>query len=77
MSAGMWVKCVRTITEIFIEGKYYQVRDFFASYYIIILIDEFGNSIGFDIFRDQVFKDHFKFAISQKRGTKWDISRRQ
>jgi hypothetical protein len=75
MSAGMWVKCVKTITEIFIEGEYYQVHDFFASH--IILIDEFGNSIGFDIFRDQVFKDHFKLSVSQKRGTKWDISRRQ
>lgn len=75
MSAGMWVKCVRTITEIFIEGKYYQVRDFFAPH--IILIDELGNSIGFDISRDSVFKAHFKLGISQKRGTKWDISRRQ
>jgi hypothetical protein len=47
MNAGMWVKCVRTITEIFIEGKYYQVCDFFAPH--IILLDELGNSIGFDI----------------------------
>ena len=75
MSAGIWVKCVKTITEIFIEGEYYQVRDFFAPH--IILIDEFGNSIGFDTSRDQVFKDHFKLSVSQKRGTKWDISRRQ
>ena len=75
MSAGMWVKCVRTITEIFIEGKYYQVRDFFAPH--IILIDELGNSIGFDISRDSVFKTHFKLDVSQKRGIKWDISRRQ
>ena len=66
---------MKTITEIFIEGKYYQVRDFFAPH--IILIDELGNSIGFDISRDSVFKAHFKLGVSQKRGTTWDISRRQ
>ena len=76
MKGGRWVKCVKTITEIFIEGEYYQVRDFFAPHNII-LIDEFGNSIGFDISRDSVFKAHFKLCVSQKRGTKWDISRRQ
>ena len=75
MSAGMWVKCVKTITEIFIEGEFYQVRDFFAPH--IILIDEFGNSIGFDTSRDQVFKDHFKLSVSQKRGTKWATLRQQ
>ena len=75
MKGGMWVKCVKTITEIFIEGKYYQVRDFFAPY--IILIDELGNKIGFDISCDSVFKAHFKLDVSQKRGTKWDISRIQ
>ena len=75
MSAGRWVKCVKTITEIFIEGEYYQVRDFFAPH--IILIDELGNSIGFDISRDSIFKAHFKLGVSQKRGTIWDISRRQ
>ena len=75
MKGGGWVKCVKTITEIFIEGEYYQVHDFFDPY--IILIDEFGNSIGFDISRDSIFKAHFKLSVSQKRGTKWDISRRQ
>ena len=75
MKGGIWVKCVKTITEIFIEGEYYQVRDFFAPH--IILIDELGNSIGFDISRDSIFKAHFKLSVSQKRGTKWDISRRQ
>ena len=75
MSAGMWVKCVKTITEIFIEGKYYQVPYRSGTY--ITVIDELGNGIGFDVVRDSVFKDHFKFAVSQKRGTGWDISRRQ
>lgn len=75
MSAGMWVKCMKTITEIFIEGEYYQVRDFFATN--IILIDEFGNSVGFDISRDSFFKDHFKLGVSQKRGTKWATRRQQ
>ena len=75
MSAGRWVKCVKTITDIFIKGEYYQVRDFFAPY--IILIDELGNSVGFDISRDPSFKVHFKLGASQKRGTGWDISRRQ
>ena len=80
MSARRWVKCVKTITgtstRVFIEGKYYQVLDF--SDPIIILIDEIGNYIGFDISRDPVFKAHFKqLGVSQKRGTGWDISRRQ
>ena len=75
MSAGMWVKCVKTITEIFIEGEYYQVPYRSGTY--ITVIDELGNGIGFDVVRDSVFKDHFKFAVSQKRGTGWDISRRQ
>lgn len=75
MKGGKWVKCVKTITEIFIEGKYYQINYRDDTY--ITLIDELGNGLGFDTSRDQVFKDHFRFAISQKRGTKWDISRRQ
>ena len=75
MSDGMWVKCVKTITEIFIVGKYYQVLDFFAPH--IILIDELGNSVGFDISRDSVFKDHFKLSVSQKRGTIWATQRQQ
>ena len=75
MSAGMWVKCVKTITEIFIEGEFYRIPYRSGTY--ITVIDELGNGLGFDISKDQVFKDHFKFAISQKRGTKWDISRRQ
>ena len=75
MKGGRWVKCVKTITEIFIEGKYYQINYQYDTY--ITLIDELGNGLGFDTSRDQVFKDHFKFALSQKRGTKWDISRRQ
>ena len=79
MSAGRWVKCVKTITgtstRVFIEGEYYQVLDF--SDPIIILIDEIGNYIGFDISRDPSFKVYFKLGVSQKRGTGWDISRRQ
>ena len=75
MSAGMWVKCVKTITEIFIEGEFYRIPYRSGTY--ITVIDELGNGIGFDVVRDSVFKDHFKFAVSQKRGTKWDISRRQ
>lgn len=75
MSAGMWVKCVKTITEIFIEGEFYHVPYRSGTY--ITIIDELGNGLGFDVSRDSVFKDHFKFAVSQKRGTKWDISRRQ
>ena len=75
MKGGIWVKCVKTITEIFIEGEYYQVYDFFAPH--IILIDELGNSIGFDISRDSVFKTHFKLSVSQKRGTKWATQRQQ
>ncbi len=39
--------------------------------------DELGNGLGFDTNRDQVFKDHFRFAISQKRGTEWAIRRQQ
>jgi hypothetical protein len=76
MNVGRWVKCVRTLTktEIFIEGEYYQVRDFFAP--LIILIDELGNSIGFDISRNSVFKAHFKL-VSQKRGTEWATRRQQ
>jgi hypothetical protein len=76
MKGGRWVKCVKTITEIFIEGEFYQIRDFFAPHHII-LIDEFGNSIGFDISKDQVFKDHFKLGISQKRGTEWATRKQQ
>jgi hypothetical protein len=75
MSAGMWVKCVKTITEIFIEGEFYCISYRSGTY--ITVIDELGNGIGFDVVRDSVFKDHFKFAVSQKRGTGWDISRRQ
>lgn len=75
MSAGMWVKCVKTITEIFIEGEFYRIP--YRSDTYITVIDELGNGIGFDVVRDSVFKDHFKFAVSQKRGTRWDISRRQ
>ena len=75
MKGGRWVKCVKTITEIFIEGEFYHVSYKSGTY--ITIIDELGNGIGFDVIKDQVFKDHFKFAISQKRGTKWDISRRQ
>jgi hypothetical protein len=75
MKGGIWVKCVKTITEIFIEGEFYRIPYRSGTY--ITVIDELGNGIGFDVVRDSVFKDHFKFAVSQKRGTKWDISRRQ
>ena len=75
MKGGKWVKCVKTIAEIFIEGKYYQINYRYDTY--ITLIDELGNGLIFDTSRDQVFEDHFRFAISQKRGTKWDISKRQ
>ena len=74
MKGGKWVKCVKTITEIFIEGKYYQINFQYDTY--ITLIDELGNGLGFDTSSDQIFKDHFKFALSQKRGTEW-ITRRQ
>ena len=79
MSAGRWVKCVKTITDIFIEGKYYQINYQFNYQYdtYITLIDELGNGVGFDTSRDQVFKDHFKFALSQKRGTEWATRRQQ
>ena len=76
MSAGIWIKCVKTITEIFIEGKFYRSSLYRDGTYITV-IDELGNGIGFDVVKDSEFKDHFKFAVSQKRGTKWDISRRQ
>ena len=75
MRGGKWVKCVKTITEIFIEGKYYQITYQYDTY--ITLIDELGNGLGFDTNRDQVFKDHFRFAISQKRGTEWATRRQQ
>ena len=75
MKGGKWVKCVKTITEIFIEGEFYHVPYRNGTY--ITVIDELRNEIGFDVVRDSVFKDHFKFAVSQKRGTEWDISRRQ
>ena len=74
MRGGKWVKCMKTITEIFIEGKYYQINYRYDTY--ITLIDELGNGLGFDS-RDQVFKDHFRFAISQKRGTEWATRRQQ
>ena len=76
MRGGKWVKCVKTLTEIFIEGKYYQIDNYQYDTYII-LIDELGNGLVFDTSRDQVFKDHFRFAISQKRGTEWAIRRQQ
>jgi hypothetical protein len=75
MKGGIWVKCVKTITEIFIEGNFYHVPYRQGTY--ITVIDELGNGIGFDVCRDQVFKDHFKFAVSQKRGTEWAIRRQQ
>ncbi len=75
MKGGMLVKCIRTITEIFIEGEYYQVRDFLAPH--IILINEFGDNVRFDIRWDSVFKAHFKLWISQKRGTGWATQRQQ
>ena len=75
MIVGKWVKCVKTMAECFIEGKYYRIYYQYNTY--ITLIDELGNGLGFDISRDQVFKDHFRFAISQKRGTEWAIQRQQ
>jgi hypothetical protein len=48
MKGGMWVKCVKTITEIFIEGEFYHVPYQSGTY--IMVIDELGNSIGFDVF---------------------------
>lgn len=75
MKGGRWVKCVKTITEIFIEGEFYYVS--YRNGIYITVIDELGNGIGFDIIKDQVFKDHFKFAISQKRGTIWATQRQQ
>lgn len=75
MRGGKWVKCVKTITEIFIEGKYYQINNQYDTY--ITLRDELGIGHGFDTSGDKVFKDHFRFAISQKRGTEWAIRRQQ
>ena len=75
MKGGRWVKCVKTITEIFIEGEFYHIPYRSGTY--ITVIDELGNGIGFDVIKDQVFKDHFKFALSQKRGTTWATLRQQ
>ena len=75
MRSGRRVRCVKTIAEIFIEGKFYRISCRSATY--ITVIDELGNGIGFDVVKDSEFKNHFKFAVSQKRGTKWDISRRR
>lgn len=75
MSAGMLVKCVKTITGIFVEGKFYHVS--YQSGTFITVIDEFRNGVGFVVDEDSVFKDHFKFAVSQKRGTTWAIRRQQ
>ena len=74
MSAGIWVKCVKTITDIFIEGEFYRITYRSGTY--ITIIDELGNGIRFDVI-SSIFKDHFKFAVSQKRGTKWEIQRQQ
>jgi hypothetical protein len=72
----MWVKCVKTITEIFIEGEFYCISYRSGTY--ITIIDELGNGIGFDVVRDSAaFKDHFKFAVSQKRRTGWATRRQQ
>lgn len=74
MRGGKWVKCVKTITKIFIEGKYYQINYQYDTY--ITLINELGNGHGFDT-RDKVFKDYFRFAMSQKRGTEWATRKQQ
>lgn len=75
MKGGKWVKCVKTLTEIFIEGEFYHVPYRNGTY--ITVIDELGNGIRFDTSQDQVFKDHFKLALSQKRGTEWATRRQQ
>ena len=75
MRSGRRVRCVKTIAEIFIEGKFYHISCRSGTY--ITVIDELGNGIGFDVIKDSESKDHFKFAVSQKRGTSWAIRRQQ
>lgn len=70
-----WVKCVKTIPELFIEGDLYQIHCFYPSY--ITLIDQTGNEVGFCIEKGHEFRDCFKFLYSQKRGTSWDTPRKQ
>ena len=72
MRGGRWVKCVKTIAGIFIERKFYRIS--YRSGTFITVIDEFGNGIEF-VDEDSIFKDHFKFAVSQKRGITWAIQR--
>ena len=72
MRGGRRVKCVKTIAEIFIERKFYRIS--YRNSTFITVIDEFGNGIEF-VDEDSIFKDHFKFAVSQKRGTTWAIQR--
>jgi hypothetical protein len=68
-----WVKCLRTIPNIFFKGDWYKVLDF-PYPGKVILIDDTGSSIGFDT-RDRNFAGFFRFYHSQKRGTKWAIQR--
>jgi hypothetical protein len=75
MSAGMWVKCVKSITITFKEGKLYRIiRN--PAHDKIVLIDELGVEVGYYIDNDY-FDQHFRFAVSQKRGTTWATSRQQ
>ena len=71
MRNGRWVKCIKTITEIFIEGKFYRISYSELQYPYITIIDELGNTIGFNVIEDSMFKNHFRIECSQKRKTKW------
>jgi hypothetical protein len=76
MKGGMWVKCVKTITEIFIEGEFYHVSYRSGTY--ITVIDELGNGIGFDVFPViQFLKLILNSGSLKKRGTEWATRRQQ
>jgi hypothetical protein len=64
MRSGKRVRCLKDIGQIFCKDKKYKIHT--LDFPFIILIDEFGNGVGFDM-NAKEFSTHFIILPSNKR----------
>lgn len=65
MRIGRRVRCLEDMGQIFYKDKIYKIHTLDFPY--IILIDELGNDVGFNIMKSEEFSTHFIILPSNKK----------